>query len=63
VSKISFYPETRSAPKSAACFSARASAPASRSDGFFADYRPSYNRADAEASWSEAKRWLETHGV
>ena len=30
---------------------------------FFADYRPSYIRADAEASWSEAKRWLEAHGV
>jgi carboxymethylenebutenolidase len=31
--------------------------------GFFADYRPSYNRADAEASWSEATRWLKEHGV
>jgi carboxymethylenebutenolidase len=31
--------------------------------GFFADYRPGYNRADAEASWSEATRWLKEHGV
>jgi carboxymethylenebutenolidase len=31
--------------------------------GFFADYRPGYNRADAEASWSEATRWLKDHGV
>jgi carboxymethylenebutenolidase len=31
--------------------------------GFFADYRPSYNRADAEASWREATNWLKQHGV
>ena len=31
--------------------------------GFFADYRPGYNRADAEASWSEATRWLKEHGA
>jgi carboxymethylenebutenolidase len=31
--------------------------------GFFADYRPSYNRADAQASWSEATRWLKQQGV
>jgi carboxymethylenebutenolidase len=31
--------------------------------GFFADYRPGYNRAAAEASWSEATRWLKAHGV
>jgi carboxymethylenebutenolidase len=31
--------------------------------GFFADYRPGYNRADAEASWLEATRWLKDHGV
>jgi len=31
--------------------------------GFFADYRPGYSRADAEASWSEATRWLKEHGV
>jgi carboxymethylenebutenolidase len=31
--------------------------------GFFAYYRPSYNRADAQASWSEATRWLKQHGV
>jgi carboxymethylenebutenolidase len=30
---------------------------------FFADYRPSYIHADAEASWSEATRWLTAHGV
>jgi carboxymethylenebutenolidase len=31
--------------------------------GFFADYRPGYSRADAEASWLEATRWLKNHGV
>jgi carboxymethylenebutenolidase len=31
--------------------------------GFFADYRPDYNRAAAEASWSEAIGWLKGHGV
>jgi carboxymethylenebutenolidase len=31
--------------------------------GFFADYRPDYERAAAEASWSEATRWLKEHGV
>ena len=31
--------------------------------GFFADYRPDYRRAAAEASWSEATRWLKQHGV
>jgi carboxymethylenebutenolidase len=31
--------------------------------GFFADYRPDYERASAEASWSEATRWLKEHGV
>jgi carboxymethylenebutenolidase len=30
---------------------------------FHADYRPSYNKADAEASWKEATAWLEAHGV
>ena len=31
---------------------------------FFADYRPSYVvRTAAEASWSEATRWLKAHGV
>ena len=30
---------------------------------FHADYRPSYNRADAEASWKEATAWLKDHGV
>jgi carboxymethylenebutenolidase len=31
--------------------------------GFFADYRPGYSRADAEASWSAATAWLKDHGV
>ena len=30
---------------------------------FFADYRPSYVKADAEASWKEATAWLMAHGV
>lgn len=30
---------------------------------FFADYRPSYVKADAEASWIEATAWLKAHGV
>ncbi len=30
---------------------------------FFADYRPSYVKADAEASWKEATAWLRAHGV
>ncbi|HLW93190.1 MAG TPA: dienelactone hydrolase family protein [Roseiarcus sp.] len=30
---------------------------------FHADYRPSYNKADAEASWREATAWLKAHGV
>jgi len=30
---------------------------------FFADYRPSYNKADAEASWKQATDWLKAHGV
>lgn len=30
---------------------------------FHADYRPSYNKGDAEASWREAIAWLEAHGV
>jgi carboxymethylenebutenolidase len=31
--------------------------------GFHADYRPSYNKADAEESWKEATAWLKDHGV
>ena len=31
--------------------------------GFAADYRPSYVKADAEASWQEAVNWLKAHGV
>jgi carboxymethylenebutenolidase len=30
---------------------------------FHADYRPSYNKADAEQSWAEATSWLKSHGV
>ncbi len=30
---------------------------------FYADYRPSYVKADAEASWKEAAAWLKGHGV
>ena len=30
---------------------------------FFADYRPSYIKADADASWKEATAWLKAHGV
>jgi carboxymethylenebutenolidase len=30
---------------------------------FHADYRPSYNKALAEASWKEATAWLKDHGV
>jgi carboxymethylenebutenolidase len=31
--------------------------------GFHADYRPSYNKADAQASWTAATAWLRDHGV
>ncbi len=30
---------------------------------FYADSRPSYVKADAEASWKEATEWLKAHGV
>ncbi|WP_206995869.1 dienelactone hydrolase family protein [Trinickia mobilis] len=30
---------------------------------FFADYRPSYRKADAEDSWRRALAWLKEHGV
>jgi carboxymethylenebutenolidase len=30
---------------------------------FYADYRPSYVKADAEASWKAALAWLKGHGV
>ena len=30
---------------------------------FHADYRPSYHKDDAEASWKEATAWLKDHGV
>jgi carboxymethylenebutenolidase len=32
-------------------------------DAGFPDDRPAYNRADAEASWSEATNWLKEHGA
>jgi carboxymethylenebutenolidase len=31
--------------------------------GFHADYRPSYNRPDAEAAWAQALAWLRTYDV
>jgi len=30
---------------------------------FFADYRPNYVKADAEASWQGATAWLKAHGM
>lgn len=30
---------------------------------FFADYRPSYVKADAEESWKRAIAWLHKYGV
>ena len=31
--------------------------------GFLADYRPSYNEADAKAGWAKALDWFKAHGV
>jgi carboxymethylenebutenolidase len=31
--------------------------------GFFADYRPSYNKADANDAYKRLKGWLKTHGA
>jgi carboxymethylenebutenolidase len=31
--------------------------------GFFADYRPSYNEADAKEGWSRALAWFRANGV
>jgi carboxymethylenebutenolidase len=31
--------------------------------GFHADYRDSYNKADAEAGWVEAVSWFKQYGV
>ncbi len=31
--------------------------------GFFADYRPSYNEADAKEGWSRATAWFKNNGV
>lgn len=31
--------------------------------GFHADYRPSYNKADAELAWRRAMDWFATHGL
>jgi carboxymethylenebutenolidase len=30
---------------------------------FFADYRPSYRKADAEDGWQRALAWFREHGV
>jgi carboxymethylenebutenolidase len=31
--------------------------------GFFADYRPSYNEADAKIAWAKTLAWFRQHGV
>ncbi|HEX3430400.1 MAG TPA: dienelactone hydrolase family protein [Rhizomicrobium sp.] len=31
--------------------------------GFFADYRPSYNEADAKLAWAKTLAWFRQHGV
>jgi carboxymethylenebutenolidase len=31
--------------------------------GFFADYRPSYNEADAKLAWTKTLAWFRQHGV
>ena len=31
--------------------------------GFHADYRPSYNKADAELAWKRAMDWFASHGL
>jgi carboxymethylenebutenolidase len=31
--------------------------------GFHADYRPSYNQADAQDGWTRAIAWFQQHGV
>jgi carboxymethylenebutenolidase len=31
--------------------------------GFFADYRPSYNEADAKLAWTRTLAWFKKHGV
>jgi len=31
--------------------------------GFHADYRPSYNAADAADGWKKALAWFHDHGV
>ena len=31
--------------------------------GFHADYRPSYNAADAADGWHKALAWFQSHGV
>jgi carboxymethylenebutenolidase len=31
--------------------------------GFNADYRPSYNEADAKAGWAQMLAWFKEHGV
>jgi carboxymethylenebutenolidase len=31
--------------------------------GFFADYRPSYNEADAKLAWAKTLAWFKQHGA
>jgi carboxymethylenebutenolidase len=31
--------------------------------GFYADYRPSYTKADADDSWKRLLDWFKKHGV
>jgi carboxymethylenebutenolidase len=31
--------------------------------GFHADYRDSYNKADAESGWAEALAWFKQYGI
>jgi carboxymethylenebutenolidase len=31
--------------------------------GFFADYRPSYNKQAAEQGWQRLQEWFKKHGV
>jgi carboxymethylenebutenolidase len=31
--------------------------------GFFADYRSSYNKQDAQSGWNELLAWFRKHGI
>ena len=31
--------------------------------GFFADYRSSYNKKDAQSGWNELLAWFRKHGI